>query len=424
MPTIGALVAGVIIGLALNSYLLGRSSPAAAATGGEAANGGELITTERFAEGIEGSGWQPIGGEWTFENGNLVQRETEGYDRAIAFNQTFSEYVFRVGLTQLEGSGGGLLFNMPHVDRKNGAHMVRYTDEGSGVFWGHYDQDGTFVGQGFAPTLPAEKKTSHVLEILVGANSYTVRMDGRVLGQDVPLVSKAGHVGLTNSVSAVAFDSATVLRPDGELLGAPDTADNGETTAAPTTTDETPVASLALPADGNLLSSVSASGDLESAGWTSFSGEWAFTDGALTQSQVAGFDRGIGYQGTFSDYTLSTTLRHLEGTGGGVLFNMPQPDRKNGAHMVRFSEDGKAVFWGYYDANGDFTGQGSGDVAAPGTEAHTIEIRVGTENYTVLVDGQTIVENVPLQSQAGHVGLTSSESVVAFESVQVKPAIE
>jgi hypothetical protein len=249
-------------------------------------------------------------------------------------------------------------------------------------------------------------------------------MDGRVLGQDVPLVSKAGHVGLTNSVSAVAFDSATVLRPDGELLGAPDTADNGETTAAPTTTDETPVASLALPADGNLLSSVSASGDVEAAGWTSFSGEWAFTDGALTQSQVAGFDRGIGYQGTFSDYTLSTTLRHLEGTGGGVLFNMPQPDRKNGAHMVRFSEDGKAVFWGYYDANGDFTGQGSGDVAAPGTEAHTIEIRVGTENYTVLVDGQTIVENVPLQSQAGHVGLTSSESVVAFESVQVKPAIE
>jgi hypothetical protein len=89
--------------------------------------------------------------------------------------------------------------------------------------------------------------------------------------------------------------------------------------------------------------------------------------------------------------------------------------------MVRFSEDDEVIFWGYYDENGDFTGQGSANVEAPGTEPHTIEVRAGQDTYTVVLDGETIVEDVALQSGEGHVGLTSSASVVVFERVEVLP---
>jgi hypothetical protein len=99
---------------------------------------------------------------------------------------------------------------------------------------------------------------------------------------------------------------------------------------------------------------------------------------------------------------------------------MTAPTSRNGAHMVRFSEDGKAIFWGNYDQNGDFTGQGSANIEAPGTEPHTLQIRLGTDTYSVVLDGTVITENVPLQSKQGHIGLTSSESVVAFEQVQIE----
>ncbi len=417
-PALSILAAVVLVGLTSGLYALVR--PAAAAHVDTVAIDpdiqvnavvdprGNLLSAERLARGLEASGWLVMSGEWSFENGALVQRQADAFDRNIVFSENFSNYVYQVRLRHLEGSGGGLLFNLPQQELRNSGHLVRYNDEGTGVFWGYYDENGDFFGQGYASTLPVEKKAERVLEVQAGSDTYTVRSDGRTLAENVPLFTKEGKVGLHTSTSVVAFDSAEVLTSDGSPSAAAPRAGGGSAIAtAPALTE------------GDLLSSLAQNPDLVAAGWTPISGQWAFQDGVLTQSQREGFDRNISYEGTYSDYTLSVALRHLEGSGGGVLFNMPQPDTKNGSHLVRFSEDGKAVFWGYYDQNGDFTGQGSADVEAPGTDAHSIEVRVGAENYTVLVDGQVIVENVPLQSQEGHIGLTSSESVVAFESVQV-----
>ena len=82
------------------------------------------------------------------------------------------------------------------------------------------------------------------------------------------------------------------------------------------------------------------------AGWIPISGEWQVADGLLTQVDPTGYDYAIGYEGnTFQSYALQVSLAHLEGVGGGVLFNMPQPYQLNGSHMVRYSDGADAIFW-------------------------------------------------------------------------------
>jgi hypothetical protein len=118
------------------------------------------------------------------------------------------------------------------------------------------------------------------------------------------------------------------------------------------------------------------------------------------------------------------TLRHLDGVGGGVVFHMPQPERRSGAHMVRYADDDSALFWGFFDDAGDFVGQGSALVPAPGTTAHTLEITSSQDSYTITLDGITIAQDIPLTSTRGSVGLVASQSAVAFDALEVLPQQE
>jgi hypothetical protein len=158
------------------------------------------------------------------------------------------------------------------------------------------------------------------------------------------------------------------------------------------------------------------------ADWALFSGEWTVEDGALVQHQTNGSDFGAGYRvGTFpGDYLLRVRFAHQSGVGGGVLFDMPQADGIGGAVLVRYAEQGSAIMWGSFDETGQYAGAGSMDVPPAGTDPHTLDIFCQGSRYAFRLDSQLTVTDIPLsRGCGGTIGLTASQSVVAFDLVQV-----
>ncbi|MFN8529664.1 MAG: hypothetical protein U0670_13730, partial [Anaerolineae bacterium] len=156
--------------------------------------------------------------------------------------------------------------------------------------------------------------------------------------------------------------------------------------------------------------------------WMPLSGTWTFEPGAMVQTQTDGFDLTTVLNIPFTaPYTLHTTLRHRQGIGGGVLFNLAAVNSKNGGTMVRYFDDGSVVAWGYFDAAGAFNGQGNAPVSVPGTDPHSLEVTVDSASYRILLDGVILAENVPLMNAVtpSYIGMTASQSITAFESISV-----
>jgi len=75
--------------------------------------------------------------------------------------------------------------------------------------------------------------------------------------------------------------------------------------------------------------------------------------------------------------------------------------------------------WGYFDAKGNFVGQGDAPVDPPGDQPHILQIATDGAQYSITLDNKLIAGNIPLLNKEGHIGLTASQSVVAFEEVTV-----
>ncbi len=387
---------------------------------------GDLVYTSQFAGVSGGTGWIPFSGTWSVENGALTQSDTTGYDLGIGYEgEVFQMYALQVSLSHIEGSGGGVLFNMATPYQHLGAHMVRYSDSADGVFWGYFESNGDFIGQGYA-NVQAPSNSAHTFRILSGAKTYTIYLDDHIIARDIPLVRNYGYIGLITSRSAVSYHLVEMFGLLSDL--------GAETGEAPVVRD-TPVATT-----GNAIfiepkpiptrtarivaSDLVYTGDLvgasSDAGWIPISGEWQVADGLLTQVDPTGYDYAIGYEGnTFQSYALQVSLAHLEGVGGGVLFNMPQPYQLNGSHMVRYSDGADAIFWGYYDDTGDFVGQGYANVQAPGDAGHTFKITSADSSYAIDVDGQPVARDIPLVRNSGHIGLLTAHSAAAFGPIEV-----
>ena len=109
-----------------------------------------------FRGDIAGSDWKPVGGQWRFADGALVQGNTTGFDLSIVYTRNaFRRYSFETSLAHRQGNSSSVIFNMPFTDRLNGSYMVRYSERRpGGVFWGYYNLTGKFVGQGYANVDP------------------------------------------------------------------------------------------------------------------------------------------------------------------------------------------------------------------------------------------------------------------------------
>lgn len=172
-----------------------------------AAQGG---TTLDFADAqASAADWVPQAGEWAFTDGGYAQTQLDRYDLMSLLNRKIEgDYRFQVDLKYLEGDmGGGIVFNAPDVNSKNGAQMISYSEKGNYLQWGAFDEQGTFQFKGGSPVANGADGQPHTLAVIVAGASYRVELDGTTLVADVPVASAGGHVGLFASTSHVLFDN-------------------------------------------------------------------------------------------------------------------------------------------------------------------------------------------------------------------------
>ena len=370
-----------------------------------------------FRETFEGGGaerWAASGGDWAVRDGALVQRGAADQSQVkMAPLHLDAAQPFQLAV-DIRGPEGGLLFNAQRGDSHQQSHVVRLSVENHILYamYGYFTGGGAFVRQGESPLAPAAAGTdTYRVGVWVDGDHYHVLVNGSVVAVSLPLQHQRGNVGLIASAPLVLFDNLEAERwqPEGASVA-----------VAPTPAPVLVAEVVDVSAVGDLHFSASFGPDeTGSSRWQPLTGDWVFEPGALVQQQPDGFDHGVSYADTFEMYALRVTLAHRARAGGGVLFNMPNRNNLRGAHMVRYFQQGNVLAWGYFDETGAYVGQGSAAVPVAGTDSHLIEVRSGPDSYMVSVDGVLVASSVPLVSKRGYIGLTASESVVAFEAVEV-----
>jgi hypothetical protein len=99
---------------------------------------------------------------------------------------------------------------------------------------------------------------------------------------------------------------------------------------------------------------------------------------------------------------------------------MQHRDSKVESHMISFTGMGTFLQWGSFDSNGIFIYQDGTPVPNVQDGAwHELALEVNDETYTILLDGVTIVTDVPLLYPGGFIGLFDGRSWVAYDDVNV-----
>ncbi len=441
-------------------------------------NPGDQVYTSDFDQDPGGAGWVPFKGDWRIINGQMTQNDPTAIDAGSGYeSSTFQNYVLRTNFSLIQGSGAGLLFNMPSPYQLNGAHMVRFSDEADVLLWGYYDAKGLFIRQGYL-NIDSPGTGEHSLKIFSGQNSYDIFLDETLVARDIPLQETRGSVGLVTSRASAGFSFVEVFplfgadnvtpqvltpvisatpspkqtalpaAPTSQASAAPSkasaTAQKPETTAQkPETTAQKPEAtaqkteasattSSAAPSssatDGNaVVTGESTSykgdftGDFKTSGWKVIRGDWAFSGGNLVQTDAQATDLSIVYTPVdYTNFSVTIGLTHQDGFGGGLLFNMPYTDRLNGAHLVRYSDRRPgAIFWGYFDDSGKFVGEGYADVPEASTDHHLFRVVSKKSTYDIYLDNNLIVKDLPFKQNYGHIGLLTSRTSVSYDQVEI-----
>ncbi len=356
------------------------------------ARGGATSLRSDFTGAIGQSDWRPISGRWRFDNGELVQEDATGFDQSIVYTgQAFRNYSFETGLTHREGSGAGVLFNMPYTDRLNGAHMVRYSERRpGGIFWGYFDATGKFVGQGYA-TVDPPADGRHSLRVVSGEETYSVYLDDRLLVDGLPLQQNFGYVGMVTTQTAAAFDSARV-------------AGASAATVSPTRIPASSTASPQAPGEQRAVS-----------------GNWVVDNNVYQQTEPAPADYVFNTGIHAANYTVEAeiVLPDKPEVGGGFIIHMPERDRKAGAYAIRLIKGGEGIFWGSYDTSGAFRGQNSAELPPNPEGSYQIKLIVNGDHVDIFVDDQLIAEKVPLPGGEGWIGLLAFGGPVTFRNVKI-----
>ena len=360
-------------------------------------NQGDESWSADFRGDLASSGWQPLSGQWGFENNTLVQSDPTGVDLAIAYTgSAFQNYVYDVSFTHRQGQSAGVLFNMPFTDRLNGAHMVRYSERRpGGIFWGYFDDAGKFIGEGYANVDPPAS-ARHTLRVVSDLDSYSLYLDGFALVTDLPLRQNFGYVGLVT----VQYDAVTVSGLEPVI-----------------TPSASPAAVPALSASGVYTAGVTA------ADQRILSGQWEIEQGVYRQSVPDPGDYVLNTGVYASNYRIEADIQLpvKPEIGGGFTIHMPERGRRDGATVVRFINGGDGLFWGAYDAGGVFRGRGSVTLPgkAEGDNLYRLQVDVRGDVMDILVDGEAVASEIVLPRNEGWVGLVAHGGPVAFTNLQI-----
>ena len=155
--------------------------------------------------------------------------------------------------------------------------------------------------------------------------------------------------------------------------------------------------------------------------WVILSGDWQIIDGEYRQIELNGYDLTSVSNFTGDNYLLKVRLRLLGGVmGAGIIYNMQSQDTLAGSQMFNFTQFGKALQWGEFNAAGDFVFEGISDVQDASDGAwHDLELLVQNGQARISYDGNVLTDNLSLTYQEGYLGLLVSTSAVAFDDIQI-----
>jgi hypothetical protein len=144
--------------------------------------------------------------------------------------------------------------------------------------------------------------------------------------------------------------------------------------------------------------------------WFASQGTWRERQGVLAQIDPRGFDHVLVHRQQVHPHQLEMTL---SGFGAGLVLAMPSINSLEQAYLVRFSEDGTAVFWGQF-RQGRFVGLGSRRVKPKNRQTLRLECNKATcllwvQNQSGVLGG----------IKTGYLALTASQSVAQFWALQV-----
>jgi hypothetical protein len=363
-------------------------------------------------------GFPRFGGDWDIRDEQLVQISTSGFDLGILLPMEIpaeQSYQASVDLRYLGGSmGGGIIFNANNAQTRQRSHMARFNIDNNQLYiiYGYFGDDSDFRGQGsISLDIPPNTSETMRLGVLVGTENYRILLNDAIITDDIGLQYYGGTVGMITSASQVAFDNLRVEAWSGQ-------ADVTAPSPTPVPVTENNLPDVALSENTVFGDSFDNIGDGDNP-WVPFSGNWIFEDGGFIQTQAEGFDLGAGYNQLVSNHSVQVTLTHIAGQGGGVLFNMAEPNSQRRAHMVRYVHDADFLTWGYFDEDGQFTGQGSAPVPTPDTMPHTLTIRNTGDAYFIDLDGSILAENIPVVMRGGYAGLVTAQSHVRFDDFRL-----
>ena len=328
-------------------------------------------------------------GKWRIEDGALQQYADIEKDTALVLPVIVPKaqpYALKVSTRRLESDlSSGLVFNMQSPDTLAESHLVRFYPQSEGlvVLCGYFDEGNAFREQArHTVAFAASDDAWHTIWVSVDAFAYTVRVDGEPLINWLPLHYLGGGAGLVVTNGRASFDDVLLATQDA-FAGVYIVNERFEEAAE---------------------------------GWTFISGEWDVADGLLRQHQDVGSDLSAQFERPVTGNFLLSV--ELQGDGAGVLFNMPQAGSITGGHLVRFAGAGQVLMWGSFDEAGAYVGQGEQALdAAEGLRL--LEIFSVEGVYSIRLDDELVARDIPLQSAAGHVGLTATEGSAVFDNFQV-----
>jgi len=385
-----------------------------------------LPYTEDFSV-VTDNPYEEFGGDWEIRDEMLIQLDTNGFDLTSFIPLTIPEsesYTFGATLKYLGGSiGGGLIFNAQQVTSRQKSHMVRFNVD-NGQLWliyGYFGDDSNFIGQGSTQLqMSPTDDTPQRLSVNVSADNYAITLNDSTLVQAVPLEYTGGAVGFISASSQMGFDDVVVAPLEASVTNAEATAETSievmQATEQASTTSNTEFLTR------ELYTETFESRGIGEVRWRPINGNWTYEDNALVQKQTELFDLTNVYQNPITyPMTYLAKFRHLEGVGGGIMFNLKLPNAIENGYMVRYFSDADVIAWGYFDEQLVFNGLGSVEVAPPGTSQHTLGVAVSEGTFDILLDGSVIAFNIPIAEvvSPSFVSLVTSQSMVAFDQVNI-----
>ena len=165
--------------------------------------------TTIFSSSFEsGQDWLVLSGSWEQSGGDLRQVRDCGYDyTALLKTPQVENFRFEASVRGLAGiNQGGLVFNQSSEITRSGAMVVDLANGGSVLRWGTYDNAGYYQ---FIGGTDVSTRGTDTIAVIQQGGQIQIEFNGEIVGETTT-ANPGGYVGLVSTLSAVAFEQATL----------------------------------------------------------------------------------------------------------------------------------------------------------------------------------------------------------------------